>query len=217
MMNLIFFGPPGVGKGTQAKLLSREFGIPHISTGDMLRNAVARKTDLGMKAKSIMESGGLVPDDLMIGIVREELSAPAARRGFILDGFPRTLTQAKALTELFDELNMNGYQVINFGVDDEEIVKRLSSRLVCSNDGSIFNGLIDDVTSGSPCPKCGAPLIQRDDDREETIRKRLGVYHTTTKPLVEYYRKEAIVHDLNGLGKISEVQAELRRLVRTAA
>ena len=213
-MRLIFFGPPGVGKGTQAKLLSGILGIPHISTGDMLRNAVAKGTELGNKARSIMESGGLVPDDLMVGIVRDEISGPGARNGFILDGFPRTLAQAKALSALFRELGVEDFKVINFVVDDEEVVKRLSGRLVCSQDGAIFNGLLDGLKVGQRCPRCGGTLIQREDDREETVRKRLSVYHNTTKPLIEYYQSTNTVVHLNGVGRIEDVLDELKQLVR---
>jgi adenylate kinase len=213
-MRLIFFGPPGVGKGTQAKLLSEILGIPHISTGDMLRNAVAKGTDLGRKAKSIMDSGGLVPDELMVGIVRDEINGAGARSGFILDGFPRTLAQAKALSSLFEELGINDFKVINFVVDDEEVVRRLSSRLVCSQDGSIFNGLMDGLKVGQRCPRCGGTLIQREDDSEKTVRKRLGVYHNTTKPLIEYYQDSGVVVNLNGIGRIEDVLAELKHLVK---
>ena len=213
-MRLIFFGPPGVGKGTQAKLLSRILGIPHISTGDMLRNAVGKGTELGRKATSIMDSGGLVPDELMIGIVRDELSSPSVEKGFILDGFPRTLAQAKALSALFGELGIVDYKVVNFVVDDEEVVKRLSSRLMCEKDGSIFNGFIDGVVVNGECPRCGGRLIQRDDDKEATVRKRLSLYHGTTKPLIEFYENaDAVVH-LNGVGRIGVVLDELKYLVK---
>jgi adenylate kinase len=134
-MRLILFGPPGVGKGTQAKLLAEEFGVPHISTGDMLRAAVTAGTELGKKAKAIMEAGRLVSDDIMVGIVREELRSPRAAKGFILDGFPRTLPQAKALSGIFEELDIRKYKVVEFEVDDEEVIRRLSNRLVCVNDG----------------------------------------------------------------------------------
>lgn len=213
-MRLLFFGPPGVGKGTQAKLLSGILGIPHISTGDMLRNAVTKGTELGSKAKSIMEAGGLVPDDLMVGIVRDEISGAAARNGFILDGFPRTLAQAKALTALFEELGIVDFKVINFVVDDEEVVRRLSSRLVCAQDGAIFNGTMDGLKAGQRCPRCGGTLIQREDDHEETVRKRLTLYHSTTQPLIEYYEATGSVVHLNGIGRIEHVLRELKQLVR---
>jgi len=213
-MRLLFFGPPGVGKGTQAKLLSGILGIPHISTGDMLRNAVAKGTELGRKAKSIMDSGGLVRDDLMVGIVRDEISGAGARDGFILDGFPRTLAQAKTLTALFDDLGIDDFKVINFVVDDEEVVRRLSSRLVCPQDGAIFNGLMDGLSAGQRCPRCGGTLMQREDDREETVRKRLHVYHNTTKPLIEYYQDAGVVVRLNGVGRIEDVLVELKQLVK---
>jgi adenylate kinase len=213
-MHLIFFGPPGVGKGTQAKLVSEQLDISHVSTGDMLRTAVANGTVLGKRAKAIIDAGGLVPDDVMVGIVREELASPRASRGFILDGFPRTLNQARALTEIFTELHIKQFTVINFEVDDEEIVKRLSQRLVCEKDGAIYNSDTDGIQPGYPCPSCGGRLIQRNDDNEETVRKRLQVYHGTTEPLLEYYRQHATVIDLDGMGSIEEVNREIRRMVK---
>ena len=213
-MHLIFFGPPGVGKGTQAKLVSEHLGIPHVSTGDMLRTAVANGTVLGKRAKSIMESGGLVPDDVMVGIVRDELASSHAARGFILDGFPRTLAQAKALTGLFRELGIQEFTVVNFAVDEEEIVKRLSRRLVCESDGAIYNSETEGLREGFPCPSCGGRLIQRNDDNEETVRKRLKVYHRTTEPLIEYYRENASVLDLDGMGSIEDVNRHIRQMIR---
>jgi adenylate kinase len=216
ILRLIFFGPPGVGKGTQAKLLSREFSIPHISTGDMLRNAVARGTELGKKAKSIMETGGLVPDDVITGIVKDELSLPGASKGFILDGFPRTVPQAEALARLFGELGIDGFRVINFRVDEAEITRRLSSRLVCEKDGAIFSTLTDGVQRGGKCPKCGGKLIQREDDKEETILRRLSVYESTTRQLIDFYKsKPGVVVDIDAIGTIEEVHREIKRLVET--
>lgn len=212
-MRLIMFGPPGVGKGTQAKLLSEEFGVPHISTGDMLRAAVAEGTELGKKAKSIMDAGQLVPDDVMIGIVRDVLASPKVRNGFILDGFPRTLEQAKALAALFEELNIRNYKVIKFHVNDAEIIRRLGARLMCVNDGHIFNKLTDGVTTATPCPDCGGMLIQRDDDKEETIRKRLDVYHSTTKPVLEFYMQKGVVVQVDGVASIDAVHEEIKELV----
>ena len=212
-MRLIMFGPPGVGKGTQAKLLSEEFGIPHISTGDMLRAAVSAGTELGKKAKNIMDAGNLVPDDVMIGIVREVLTSSKVRNGFILDGFPRTVDQAKALAELFDELQIKNYKVINFKVDNTEIIRRLASRLMCVNDGKIYNKLTDGVTTESPCPQCGGRLILRDDDKEETVRKRLEIYHSTTKPVLDFYRERGVIVQLDGMASIESVYEEIKQLI----
>ena len=212
-MRLILFGPPGVGKGTQAKLLAEEFGVKHISTGDMLRAATAAGTELGKKAKAIMSAGQLVPDDVMIGIVHEVLASPENTRGFILDGFPRTLAQAKALSATFDELDIDDYKVINFEVDDEEIVRRLGNRLVCRKDGKIFNTEMDGVTVVTPCPHCGGELYQRDDDKEETVRKRLKVYHISTAPVIEYYKAGGVVVNIDGTSSIDVVNREIKMLL----
>jgi adenylate kinase len=212
-MRLILFGPPGVGKGTQAKLLAEEFGVKHVSTGDMLRAATAAGTELGKKAKAIMSAGQLVPDDVMIGIVREVLASPQNARGFILDGFPRTLAQAKALSKSFDDLNIGDYKVINFEVDDEEIVRRLNNRLVCRKDGKIFNAEMDGVMIGTPCPNCGGELYQRDDDKEDTVRKRLKVYHISTAPVIEYYKAAGVVVNIDGTSSIDVVNREIKMLL----
>jgi adenylate kinase len=207
------FGPPGVGKGTQAKLLADEFGIPHISTGDMLRGAVAEGTELGKKAKAIMDEGRLAPDDIMIGIVREVLLSPRVAKGFILDGFPRTLDQAKALAALFDEIGIASYTVINFNVSDDEVIRRLSARLVCTNDGKIFNRLTDGVTTHSTCPVCGGKLIQRDDDKPATVRKRLSVYHSATKPVFDFYKQRNVIVDVDGTAPIDHVHRKIKTLI----
>lgn len=213
-MNLILIGPPGVGKGTQAKLFSEEFGIPHISTGDMLRAAVDAGTELGKKAKVIMDAGQLVPDGIMIGIIRDVLSSPRASKGFILDGFPRTIEQAKALTKMLGDLKVEDYKVVNLEVDDEEIVRRLSNRLMCRNDGRIFNKETDSVTTETPCPTCGSALVQRDDDREETVRKRLAVYHSTTEPVLNYYAEIGIVVNVDGTSSIDLVNREIKMMTK---
>lgn len=210
-MRLLIFGPPGVGKGTQAKLLAVEYGIPHISTGDTLRKAVADGTELGKQAKAIMDSGRLVPDGIMIGIAREVLSTPATARGFILDGFPRTLAQAEALSEMFSQLGFQDVRVVVLEVSDDEIVRRLSSRYVCSNDGKIYNALIDKVTLSTPCPQCGGKLIQRDDDRESTIRERLRVYHSQTAPIIRYYSERGTTIKVDGSKSVEEVNHDIRQ------
>jgi adenylate kinase len=212
-MRLILFGPPGVGKGTQAKLLSQDYNIPHISTGDMLRAAAARGSILGTKAKAIMDAGQLVPDDIMIGIVREVLSSAETRKGFILDGYPRTLEQAKALTKIFSDLGIEEYTVINFEVDDDEVIRRLNNRLVCKNTGKIYSTEADGVSISTPCPDCGGPLIQRDDDKGETVRKRLKVYHVTTAPVLNYYEEGGLVVNVDGTGSIDVVHREIKLMM----
>lgn len=215
-MRLLLFGPPGVGKGTQAKLLAGEFGILHVSTGDMLRAAVAAGTALGEKAKAIIDAGALVPDEIMIGVVREVLGSPAASGGFILDGFPRTLPQARALSRIFEDLAIRDFKVVEFVADDEEIIQRLSNRVVCPKDGRIFNTEADHVAAGDPCADCGTRLIQRKDDREETIRERLKVYHSTTAPVIHYYQASGVVLSVDASGSIDVVNREIKLLLRDA-
>jgi len=210
-MRLLIFGPPGVGKGTQAKLLSAEYGIPHISTGDTLRKAVTEGTELGKQAKAIMDSGRLVPDDIMIGIAREVLTAPGTEGGFILDGFPRTIAQAEALSVMFEQLGFTDVRVVVLEVSDDEVVRRLGSRYVCSNDGKIFNALTDKVTLATPCPQCGGKLMQRDDDKESTVRERLRVYHSQTAPIIRYYSERGVTVAVDGGGSVENVNREIRR------
>jgi len=212
-MRLIFFGPPGGGKGTQAKLLSEEFKIPHISTGDMLRAAFASGSEMGKKAKVIMDAGHLVPDDVMIGIIREVLESPKVSTGFILDGFPRTLEQGKALSGILDDLHISDVTVVNLDVDDDEIIHRLNNRIVCEKTGRIFNTDFDQLKVGGACPECGGRLIQRDDDKEETVRKRLTIYHSTTKPLIDYYKAHGVVANVNGTGSIFVVHKAVKKAI----
>lgn len=212
-MRLILFGPPGGGKGTQAKLLAQDFSVPHISTGDMLRASAAEGTVLGKKAKAIMDAGQLVPDDVMIGIVRDVLGSPRASRGFVLDGFPRTLEQAQALEVIFREMGIGDYRVLNFEVDDEEIIRRLGNRLMCSTEGRIFNRETDGIAAGGRCPNCGGQLVQRDDDRPETVRKRLQVYHAQTAPVIEFYRAAGLVVTVDGAKPVDGVHREIRELL----
>lgn len=212
-MRLVLFGPPGVGKGTQAKILAEEMHIPHISTGDMLRSAAAQGTELGKRAKAIMDAGQLVPDDVMIGIVREVLGSARAAKGFILDGFPRTLPQAKSLTGIFKDLHIEKYWVLNLEADDEEIIRRLGNRLVCRKEGRIFSTDVDGVEPGKPCPACGSELYQREDDAADTVRKRLQVYHAQTAPVIEFFRGAAALIDIDGTNSIDVVQREIKILL----
>ena len=217
-MRILLFGPPGVGKGTQAKLLSAEFSIPHISTGDMLRAAAKARTELGVKAKTLMDQGQLVPDDVMIGIIREALAGPEMAHGFILDGFPRTVPQAEALTTFFDELAVKDHCLVELQVDEEEIVRRLSGRLVCANDGSSFSTVGDNLTADTPCPKCGGQLKQRKDDREESIvRERLRIYRTTTAPVIGYYRAHDRAISVDGSAPIDDVYATIKTVLQAKA
>ena len=172
-MHVILFGPPGVGKGTQAKLLSERFGIPQISTGDMLREAVARGTELGRKAKTVMEAGQLVSDDIIVALIREVLQSGRASHGFILDGFPRTVPQAQALDVLLGELGLSLDAVINMHIDEREVIERLGKRLTCRSCGRIYNLNTDKLPDPPRCPLCGGKLYKRDDDKPETVRKRL--------------------------------------------
>lgn len=208
-MRLILFGPPGVGKGTQAQILSQMFNIPHISTGDILRDAVNNKTELGLKAKLYMDKGELVPDDVMIGIIKEVLSSERCKNGFILDGFPRTIRQAEALEQIFNELNIRLDYVISLEVDDDEIIKRLTNRRVCKNCGAVYNLLIDKIPEDSKCPRCGGELYQRSDDNPEVIKNRLKVYRDSTQIVLDYYAKRGILKKINGLGEINQVTKKI--------
>jgi len=208
-MQLLLFGAPGVGKGTQAKLLSSKFNIPHISTGDILRQAVKDQTELGKKAHEIMSRGELVPDEIMIGIIKYRLNKSDCQKGFILDGFPRTENQAIELDRLMAELNLGQLKLINIFADEEEIVKRLNKRRACKNCGSIFS--LSEIQGKETCPKCNAKnsFYLRDDDKEEVIRKRLEVFRNTTESVLNYYRKQGKVISVNGLGSVQEVNNEI--------
>ncbi|HEV8539438.1 MAG TPA: adenylate kinase [Bacteroidota bacterium] len=208
-MRLILFGPPGVGKGTQAKLLSSKLHITHISTGDMLREAVAAETDLGKKAKAVIDAGRLVSDDIMIGIIRAVLRTPRCRKGFILDGFPRTVPQAEALSTLLAELNVSLTRVVSMEIDEEEVIRRLGNRLTCRQCGRIYNQGSASLGDHKKCPNCGGELYLREDDKPETVLKRLRVYAGSTAPVKEYYRKSGLLRDVNGKGSIEEVNASI--------
>jgi adenylate kinase len=203
-MKIILFGPPGVGKGTQAKLLVEEFHSAHISTGDLLREAVKNKTILGLKAKSFMDAGNLVPDDVVVGLIEEVLRSDDARENFILDGFPRTLPQASALDALFEKLSVRLDSVISLGVDNEEIIDRLNQRRLCRGCGRIYT-LARIGADLKVCPQCGGEVYQRDDDKPDPVRRRLEVYQQQTKPLIDYYRKTNRLVPINGMDEIGYV------------
>lgn len=200
-MKIILLGPPGAGKGTQAAMLIKEFSIPHISTGDMFRAAIKEGTEMGTKAKSYMDQGQLVPDSVVIGIVKERLEQADCKDGFILDGFPRTVVQADALQEVMDNLKMNLDAVVNLEVKDEELVSRLCGRRVCRNCGASYHVIFSPAKQSDICDACGGELYQRDDDQEATIRNRLAVYHSQTAPLIDYYEKKNSLKTIRGEGK----------------
>jgi adenylate kinase len=202
-MKIILFGPPGVGKGTQAKLLVEEFHCPHISTGDLLRAAVKHENPLGQKARSFMESGNLVPDDVVIGLIEEFLHSEEAQESFILDGFPRTLPQARALNLLFDKLSVHLTSVFSIEVDGDEIIRRLDQRRMCRSCGHIYP--LDQLRDANNCRHCGGELYQRADDCPETVRRRLDVYQQQTSPLIQYYRDTNQLVTINGMHEIGYV------------
>lgn len=208
-MNLVLFGPPGAGKGTQAKLLMERLGLMQLSTGDLLRDAVRRGTPLGLDAKKFMDAGELVPDDVILGLVRETMETSGAR-GYIFDGFPRTLPQAEALDRLLAELGRPLAAVIVLEVDEEELVRRLSGRLSCPQCGRVYNRYSEPPREPGKCDACGAELVQRPDDREETVRRRLEVYREQTAPLLDYYEAAPTpVRRVDGGRSVAEVQAQL--------
>lgn len=212
-MILVLFGPPGVGKGTQAKLLAEKLGIVHISTGDMLREAVRAGTELGKKAKAVIDSGQLVSDDIMVGIIREVLSSGRSAKGFILDGFPRTVPQAEALSSLLEELGITIGHVVNLRLAEAIVVKRLSSRRTCRKCATIYNLTEKRLADQVKCPNCGGELYQREDDRPETVLRRLSVYARSTTPVEEFYRKRGLLTDVDGSGTVEAVNRAILKVL----
>jgi adenylate kinase len=199
-VRLIFLGPPGVGKGTQAERLSAQRGIPKISTGDILREAVQRKTSLGVQAKSFMDGGQLVPDEVVIGIIRERLKESDAKEGFILDGFPRTVPQAEALISMLRQDQRSIDRVLNFELADDELIRRLAGRWSCPNCQAVYHLEFCPPKKPDLCDRCGGKLSQRSDDRPETIRKRLEVYRSQTWPLIRFYEDQGVLARIEGAG-----------------
>ncbi len=201
---IIMLGPPGAGKGTQARMMSDKLKFPHISTGDMLREALKNQTELGRKAQAYMESGGLVPDELVDAIVAERLAREDCAKGVILDGYPRTIPQAETLQSLFDR---DGTRILTMGVevDDRVLLERLSSRWTCPKCGKMFNAALDPSKAGGQCDECRSSLIQRKDDTKEVIAERLQVYHRTTRPLIQHYQRHSSYIGVNGDGTVDEI------------
>jgi len=216
-MNLILMGPPGAGKGTQAERITAEFSIPHISTGDAFRAAMKAGTPLGLKAKEYVDAGRLVPDEVTIGIVRERLAQEDCRKGFMLDGFPRTVPQAEALEEMLAALGSRIDHVVNLKVDRSLLLARLTGRRICRSCGATYHLLFHPPAQPGVCGKCGGELYQRSDDTEEKVGTRLDEYMSKTAPLLEYYAAKGLLREVDGEREIDEVTAELRGLLRGSA
>lgn len=214
MMGIILLGPPGAGKGTQAKKLTQAFAIPQISTGDMLRAAVKNGTALGKQAKAFMDAGGLVPDEVVIGIVKERLAAADCAKGFILDGFPRTIPQAEALDRVTKELGKEIRFVLSLEVDQNDLMERLCGRRTCTGCGAMYHVKFNPPKAVGKCDKCGTALIQRDDDKEETIKNRLFNYNKATAPLLDYYRNTGKIRSVMASGEIDAIYAEILKILR---
>ena len=214
-MNLILLGPPGAGKGTQAKILIKKYGIPQISTGDILRAAVKDQTPMGVKAKGFMDSGALVPDEVVVGIVDERIAQNDCTNGYILDGFPRTVAQADALSSMLRAKGNGIDHVIAITVDNEELLKRITGRRTCKGCGTGYHLLYDPPKKSDVCSACSGELYQRDDDLEETIRRRLEVYEEQTSPLITYYADRNLLRTIDGMGDIEEIQRKLIDIIES--
>jgi adenylate kinase len=205
-MRIVLVGPPGAGKGTQAAFLANNLSIPHISTGDLFRANISKQTELGKLAKSYMDKGELVPDEVTIAMAKDRMEQPDAVNGFLLDGFPRNVSQAEALDVTLQEESMTLDAVLDLEVPEDEVVKRIAGRRICRNDSAhVFHVTYKQPQQAGVCDVCGGELYQRDDDSEETVRKRLEVYHTQTEPIIDYYKAQGLVVTISALGKVEDV------------
>jgi adenylate kinase len=208
-MVLIVFGPPGAGKGTQASIIAKNYNMLHISTGDILRTAVKQGSELGILAKSYMDKGELVPDNVVIEIIRDVIKSSDSIDGYLLDGFPRTIPQAEALDRMLNSLSLKVDKVVSIEVSDGELISRIGGRRVCEKCGAMYHKVYDPPKTSDICDKCRGNLYQRDDDREDVIRKRLQVYSSQTFPLKAYYRNAGILREIDGLGTIDDVRSRI--------
>ncbi|MDR0271315.1 adenylate kinase [Paenibacillus sp.] len=213
-MNILFMGPPGAGKGTQAEVIVNEFGIPHISTGDAFRLAIKQGTPIGVKAKEYMDQGLLVPDDVTIGIVEERLQQSDCEKGFLLDGFPRTLSQAEALDGILSRLNTQLDHVVNLTVDRDKLMARLTGRRICKSCGSTYHVIFNPPKQEGVCDKCGSELYQRSDDNEESVGTRLDEYINKTTPLLAFYENKGLLRQIDGDQEIGTVSQEIVSVLR---
>lgn len=214
-MNIILMGPPGAGKGTQADIIKVNYPIPHISTGDMFRDAVSKQTSLGIEAKKYMDSGKLVPDEVTIGIVAERLAEPDCKEGFLLDGFPRTIPQADALEEVLKDLGRKIDAVINISVPDEILISRITGRVSCRECKTVYNLTSNPPQQAGICDQCGGELFQRSDDQGDTVVKRLQVYGEQTNPLLTYYEKKGLVYNIDGDRDSKTVFADVKMILES--
>ncbi|AJP03358.1 adenylate kinase [Streptomyces cyaneogriseus subsp. noncyanogenus] len=205
-MRIVLVGPPGAGKGTQATRLAEKLSVPHISTGDLFRANISQQTELGQLAKSYMDAGNLVPDEVTIAMAKDRMEQPDAENGFLLDGFPRNVSQAEALDELLETEGITLDAVLDLEAPEEEVVKRIAGRRICRNDSAhVFHVTYKAPAKEGVCDVCGGELYQRDDDSEETVRKRLEVYHTQTEPIIDYYKAQGLVVTIAATGAVDEV------------
>jgi adenylate kinase len=205
-MRIVLVGPPGAGKGTQAAFLAENLSIPHISTGDIFRANISQGTKLGQQAQEYMRAGQLVPDEVTIGMAKDRMAEPDAEGGFLLDGFPRNTAQAEALDRILEENGQKLDAVLDLEVPEQEVVKRIAGRRICRSDSShVFHAEYSPAKKDGVCDVCGGELYQRDDDREETVRKRLAVYHSETEPIIDHYKRHGLVTTIPALGKVAEV------------
>ncbi|MFD4138828.1 MULTISPECIES: adenylate kinase [unclassified Streptomyces] len=207
-MRIVLVGPPGAGKGTQAAYLAKNLSIPHISTGDLFRANISQGTELGKQAKAFMDAGNLVPDEVTIGMAKDRMAQSDAEHGFLLDGFPRNVSQAEALDVMLKGEGLKLDAVLDLEVPEDEVVKRIAGRRVCRNNSAhVFHVSYTAPKTEGVCDECGGELYQRDDDSEETVRKRLEVYHTQTEPIIDYYKAQGLVVTISALGKVTDVTA----------
>lgn len=212
-MKIIMLGAPGAGKGTQAKKIAQKYGIPHVSTGDIFRANIKNGTELGMKAKTYMDAGNLVPDEITIGMLLDRIHQDDCEKGYVLDGFPRTIPQAESLTAALKERGESIDYAIDVDVPDENIIRRMSGRRACLSCGATYHIVYNAPKKEGVCDQCGEPLVLRDDDKPETVQNRLEVYHRQTQPLIDYYKKEGILAQVDGTKDMEEVFQDIVKIL----